>query len=176
MQERDSGHPLFRGNGETYRQRRVGLIRKRLLLTALLFLSFIFVDRPSVARQRVRPAKVRVRFLATSTFVRGVGGTNEDIYLAELLGADGEPTLIRLIDEYSNLINPLDRASVTSQSGTILPVIRDPNCDLAYGQMILRTAPGDPLAILPERLGYEPQLDNTPKPDAPLPCYRTARR
>ena len=45
----------------------------------------------------------QVRFLATSTLVRGTWGWNEDTYLAELrFTAGGEPLLVRLVDAYPN--------------------------------------------------------------------------
>lgn len=120
--------------------------------------------------------KAQVRFLATSTLVRFIGAWNEDTYLAELQFAPGEsPLLVRLIDAYPNEAPPLSRTILTSVSGATFKVRRDTECDSPYGQMILRTAPGDPLAVLPERLGYQPQLQKAPKADAILPCYRTVR-
>jgi hypothetical protein len=52
----------------------------------------------------------------------------------------------------------------------------DAQCDLPYRKVLPRTAPGDPMAILPESLGYQPKLEKTPQPDEVLPCYRTAKR
>jgi hypothetical protein len=120
--------------------------------------------------------KARVRFLATSTLIRGNWGPNEDTYLAELTFArEGDPLLVRLVDSYPNEAPPLLRAALTSVTGTTFKVRRDMDCDRPYGEMILRTAPGDPMAILLERLAYEPQLRRTPEPDEVLPCYRTVR-
>ena len=120
---------------------------------------------------------VRVRFLATSTFFRTTRGPNEDIYLAELkFQKSGEEVLVRLIDAYPNQFAPLARAVLLSDSGTMLTVKRDMECDRQFGQILLRTAPGDPMAILPERLGYRPPLQRTPAPGAVLPCYRVLRR
>jgi hypothetical protein len=121
--------------------------------------------------------KVQVRFVATSTLVRGTWGQNEDTYLAELsLSHDTESVLVRLIDAYPNEAPPLSREVLTSQSGTALRVNRDSECDRPFAQTLLRTAPGDPMAILPGRLGYRPPMDLTPEPDEHLPCYRTVRR
>ena len=129
------------------------------------------------ARQRPRVEKARLRFLATSTILRGTWGNNEDTYLAELLSSDGkDPVLTRLVDAYPNEAPPLSQAILTSDQGTIVTVRRDAACDLPYDELLLRTAPGDPSAILPERLGYTPQLDHAPEPGAILPCYRTVRR
>jgi hypothetical protein len=120
--------------------------------------------------------KVRVRFLATGTLVRGTWGQNEDTYLAELsLSHDTESVLVRMVDAYPNEAPPLSHAVLTSNSGTVLRVRRDSECDRPYAQMLLRTAPGDPMAILRERLNYVPQLDRTMDPKALLPCYRIAR-
>lgn len=120
--------------------------------------------------------KANVRFLATGTIVRFTGAWNEDTYLAELQFAVGDEWILaRLIDSYPNEAPPLSRGVLTSSSGTGIKVRRDTECDSPYGQMILRTAPGDPLAILPERLGYQPQRQKPPEADAILPCYRTVR-
>ena len=124
-----------------------------------------------------RGQKARVRFPATSTLVRGTWGQNEDTYLAELsLSHDTESALVRLVDAYPNEAPPLSREELTSQPGTVLRVNRDSQCDRPFAQMLLRTAPGDPMAILPERLGYRPPMDRTPEPNELLPCYRTVRR
>lgn len=121
--------------------------------------------------------KAQVRFLATSTLIRGTFGPNEDTYLAELsLEKGSERILIRLIDAYPNETPPISREDLTAPSGVTLRVRRDFECDRPYEQMIMRTSPGDPLAILPERLEYQPQLSSTPQPGTRLPCYRTERR
>lgn len=120
--------------------------------------------------------KARVRFLATSTLIRGTFGQNEDTYLAQVFTARGnESHLIRLVDAYPNETPPLPLATLTSDSGTRLRIQRDPQCDRLYGEMLLRTAPGDPMAILLERLEYHPQLSWTPQPGTNVPCYRTVR-
>ena len=121
--------------------------------------------------------KARVKFLATSTLIRGTFGPNEDTYLAELsLNKDSEHVLIRLIDAYPNEAPPLSREDLTAPSGITLRVRRDFECDRPYEQMITRTAPGDPMAILPVRLEFQPQLERAPSSNARLPCYRIARR
>jgi hypothetical protein len=83
---------------------------------------------------------------------------------------------VRLIDEYLNLFPPIPAEVLRSQSGTVLRVTRDPQCDRPFGEILLRTAPGDLMAILPERLGYQPALDRTPASGTVLPCYRVLRR
>ena len=97
--------------------------------------------------------KAQIRFLATSTQVRGTWGWNEDTYLAELrLAAGGEPLLVRLTDAYPNAASPLSQTILTAPTGSALKVRRDMECDFPYGQIILRTALGDPMAILPRGL------------------------
>lgn len=124
-----------------------------------------------------RGQKARVHFLATSTLIRGTWGQNEDTYLAQLLlPKQNEAVLVRLVDAYPNEWPPLSRSVLTSDSGAPLAVRRDDQCDRPFGQILLRTAPGDPMALLPERLGYQPLLDRTPAPGTILPCYRVLRR
>jgi hypothetical protein len=122
--------------------------------------------------------KARIHFLATSTLVRGVwGGTNEDTYLAQLTFTPTDsPLVVCLVDSYPGPGSPLPDGLLLSTEGSIIKVRRDRNCDHPYSKMILRTAPGDPMAILPERLGYQPPLDIPPAPEAILPCYRVIRR
>lgn len=129
------------------------------------------------ARPHRRALKARVRFKATSTLIRGTWGPNEDTYLAESrFSRADDPVLVRLVDAYANESPPLAREILTSDSGTVLHVMRDPRCDLSFGRMLMRTAPGDPMAILPERLGYQPHLARVPDSDELLPCYRTLQR
>ena len=126
---------------------------------------------------QLRPQKMQTRFLATSICMRETWGTNEDDYLAEIVPHEGaDPLLIRVVDEYPNLELPLSNDLLTSRIGSTLRVMRDFGCDIPYSQMQLRTASGDPMAILPERLGYQPTLDRTPSAGQMLPCYRTVRR
>lgn len=120
--------------------------------------------------------KARVHFLATSTLIRGTWGMNEDTYLAQLFfPKQSAPVLARLMEAYPNEWSPLTRNVLKSDTGTILPVKRDPDCDRPFGEILLRTAPGDPLAILPERLRYQPHLEETPTPDTVVPCFLVIR-
>jgi len=120
---------------------------------------------------------VRVRFLATSTLIRGTFGQNEDTYLAQIvLPRENEAVLARLVDAYPNEAPPLSYNVLLSDSGTLLRVRREAKCDRPFGEMLMRTAPGDPMAILPERLGYKPRMEQAPNPTVVLPCYRVLRR
>lgn len=121
--------------------------------------------------------RAQVRFLATSTLIRGTWGQNEDTYLAQMiLPRQNEAVLVRLVDAYPNETPPLSRAVLISDSGTVLRVQRDEGCDRRFGEFPLRTAPGDPMAILLEPLSYRPHLDHSPQPESLLPCYRTVRQ
>jgi hypothetical protein len=121
--------------------------------------------------------KARVKFLATSTLIRGTFGPNEDTYLAEVLTTHGEEShLIRLVDAYPNEAPPLSVAALTSDNGTFIWIQREPQCDRLFGETLLRTAPGDPMAIVPIPLEFQPQLERAPSSSARLPCYRIARR
>jgi hypothetical protein len=102
---------------------------------------------------------------------------NEDIFFAKLdFSKSNEQVLVRLIDAYPNRFAPLSRSVLQSESGTMLTIRRDADCDLPFGQVLLRTAPGDPMAVLPVRLSYHPSLERLPAPGTILPCYRVLRR
>ena len=131
----------------------------------------------SLARQQVHAERVHVRFLATSTLIRGTWSQNEDTYLAELLFIKkNEAVLVRLIDAYPNEWPPIPLSVLGSQASTVLRVTRDSKCDFPFSRMLLRTAPGDPMAILHERMTYQPKLENRPRSNELLPCYRTVRK
>jgi hypothetical protein len=121
--------------------------------------------------------KALVRFLATSTVIHSAaGGSNEDTYLAELtLAPQGAPLLTRLIDSYPSAASALSKEVLTSANGSELRVVRDMSCDRPYSKIILRTAPGNPMAIMREPLGYQPAMLTIPAPDTVLPCYRLVR-
>jgi len=143
-----------------------------LRITTIGIALFTFVA-PVAVGSRIHSQKAHVRFLATGTIIRGNFGTNQDTYLAEL--TDGDNLLIRLVDEYPNEYAPLSAEVLTLVSGTSMRVIRDTKCDRPYEQMLLRAAPGDPLAILLARLVYQPKLEVIPAPESTLPCYRVIR-
>ena len=133
------------------------------LLRMTTILVVVLLSRSAGAWRHQRGQKALVRFWATSTLVRGTWGLNQDIYLAELrFPKQHESVLMRLIDAYPNEWPPLSREVLVSQSGTELRIKRDSRCDLSFSRMQLRTAPGDPMAILPVRLGYSPHLQIIP--------------
>lgn len=146
-----------------------------LLVPVLLMLAPV---SPAFARQG-KPTKMLVRFLATSTSVRISEGDSEDVYLVEVRSAkriDGAMEVARLVDRYPAYLPSLPLQTLRSTSGTVLHLVRDATCDTVTGQMPIRTAPGDPEAILPERLGYHVDLPAGYGPGADLPCYRLVRR
>lgn len=150
---------------------------KRVAQILAVFIIVSFNAATAVAWPYKHGQKARVQFLATSTLIRGTCGRNEDTYLAQLLmPKQNEVILVRLVDAYPNEWPPLAREVLMSDADALLLVRRDTDCDRPYGEMILRTAPGDPLAILPERLGYQPPLGGMPTRETILPCYRVLRR
>jgi hypothetical protein len=150
---------------------------ERGMQAAVAIVMAVFSGIAAAKSHPPRPFTAHAHFLATSTCIRGTWGTNLDVYLAEIVLQKGNaPVLVRLVDEYRNLDPPLAKETLTSEMGTTLRVRRDQICDMPYAQMQLRTAPGDPMAILHERLGYQPSLQQTPQPHELLPCYRNVRK
>jgi hypothetical protein len=142
-------------------------VNRQATIRCLAATSLFILALSASALKRSRDLKVRVRFLAY----------NQDTYLAELIPSGGnEEALVRLVDEYFNAAPPISHEALTSSTGTIFKVRRDAQCDLPYMDILLRTRPGDPMAILPERLGYEPTVNNGPNPGAIIPCYRAVRQ
>lgn len=130
----------------------------------------------ALANGRPRSLKANIRFLATSTAVNTGVGNSQDVYLVTIrLRRSNETVLARLIDEFPPYRTMLSSEVLTSADGVSLRIRRDATCDRAFAQMPLRTAPGDPMAILPERLGFQPSASELIEPEAVLPCYRTVR-
>lgn len=143
-------------------------------LGSLILLALI---TPSMASAKSRKyILARVRFLATSTVAHSSFGENHDVYLIEIdLPNESGTELARLEDIYPPYKSALRDAILRSSGSVRLKIKRDHSCDIAFGSMPLRTAPGNPSAILPERLGFHPYLAKAPNPKDVLPCYRTAR-
>lgn len=154
----------------------VKVSRRLPLLAAPALIVWLMLPMHGFSSQRKRPIKANVRFLATSTLLRSTIGLNEDSYLAEIsLDGQSGPSLALLMDLYPAFAPPLTKKVLTAQNGTMIRVRRDPVCDIRYGGLLLRAAPGDLIAILPIKLVYKPDLKLTPSPDLEVPCYRTAR-
>lgn len=152
------------------------MIRDGIIRVAAVITVVCISTSAGGARSGNRGQNAFVRFLATSTLLRATRGPNEDTYLAELsLSPGGESALVRLVDDYPSEFPPLSREVLVSRSGTLLRVKREVGCDLPYAQLVLRSAPGDPIAMLPGKLDYKPHLGQTPGPKAILPCFRTIR-
>lgn len=145
-----------------------------ICLTATMILSGLYA---TASTRRGKPERRTVVFLATGSLVRGTVGYNEDTYLAEFVPASGnDRMIIRLVDDYPNYAPPLSAEVLTSGTGTALKVKRDKECDVPYFAMPLRTAPGDPMAIIPEKLSFRPKLDPPIDLTTVLECYRVVRR
>ncbi|HTW80610.1 MAG TPA: hypothetical protein VME23_13775 [Terracidiphilus sp.] len=149
--------------------------------TFALMLTVVIASPLSV--RAIRPSKnpmlkAQVRFLATSTSIHAGIGRRQDVYLVEieLPGFRGQSALARLIDDYPPYRVAIPREQLTSELPVNARVRRDRTCDLSFALIPLRTPPGDPMAILPEPLGFEPTLPRPVAPDELLPCYRTVRR
>lgn len=144
-------------------------------LTTLVLIFFTFANYAKSWPHK-HGQKVRIHFMAESTFLRGTWGQNEDTYLAELqFPRSGESFLVRLVDRYPNEFPSISHEALTSENGVVMPVLRDRECDAVFGEFLSRAAPGDLMAILPVRLSYRPLLTRTPLSDENLPCYRVSR-
>lgn len=145
-----------------------------LLVVALVGPHSAHASPPSKART----INAGVKFLATSSSVRSSWAGNVDIYLAELRlgGRPAENTLAWLIDEYPSGRSGISTDILTATDITMFRLHRDRGCDAAFGSMPLRTAPGDPMAILPEPLSFYPVLPEPTPPQSIVPCYRIVRR
>ena len=148
--------------------------RQQYSFAACAFLA-VTVTVPSFAAKRPQSLKLNARFLATSTSVHSSVGENQDVYLIETspTSPGSDRTLARLIDEY-----PAFRGATalpTASATAMLTVWQDHSCELPFGQMPLRTPPGDPSAVLNEPLHYRAALPLFVNPGAPLPCYRVVR-
>jgi hypothetical protein len=149
----------------------------RQAIVAVILVTFAFSATGRVgASHRIKSVKARVKFLATSWLLRGTWGLNEDKYLVELSPSPKEPPFLAyLIDSYPSTFPPQSSEVLTSEVGTTLRLRRDATCDIAFGQIALRTAPGDLMATQFIRLTYQPKLETTPHADETMPCYRTVR-
>lgn len=117
-----------------------------------------------------------MRFLANGLCIHGTWGQNRDTYLAEMiLKKNDTPQLVRIMNEYSPWGPSISHVVLTSNQGATLYVERDEQCDLSYGQMHLRSAPGDPIAALPGVMTYHLQLAKEPTSETILPCYRVSQ-
>lgn len=153
------------------------MLTTRSILRITMVPSLLLSTAVGSAKPHIHVIKTRVRFLATSTSVRSGIGESQDVYLVELpsgIGSEGS-MLARLVDYYSSPQAGFSPGHLSGE-GPILRIRRDGSCDTPLADMPLRTAPGDPMAILPERFQYEPPLPQGTNINAVLPCYRTVRR
>ena len=90
--------------------------------------------------------------VATSTLIRNTWEPNEDTYLAQLFfPAQYEAALLRLADAYPNEGPSVALDILQSDAHVVPSVKRNVGCDRPCGEIWLRIAPSDPMAILPER-------------------------
>ena len=145
----------------------------------VLSLAICLIGTPlALAGRHDKPIKAKVRFLADSTIVRSSYGENQDVYLVTLTAGLGDSSAVvaRLIDRYPPSGAPISPEVLALEQTTIFRVHRDHQCDIAYRDLVLRTRPGDPFAILPERLGFKPEMSTPIGPGHVLPCYRVVRK
>jgi hypothetical protein len=129
------------------------------------------------AQKLPRTVKLPVHFLATSTSIRDSEGHNEDVYLVaiSLPGDAGEIAVARLIDEFPPYRQAISKQLLDTDGTISMRLRRDRECDRPFGLVPLRTAPGDPSAVLAERLGFNPKLPHQVESADTIPCYRTVR-
>jgi len=151
-----------------------GRIYRAMLIGALAFAS----PKMRAASPRPHPVVAKVRFLATSTSTRSTYAGSEDVYLAEVAfpGRTDDELPVRLIDDYPEYRGPIGPDVLQATHFTRFRLLRDATCDIALADMPLRTAPGDPMAILPVELHYQPELPHPVQSQQILPCYRIVRR
>jgi hypothetical protein len=158
-------------------ERGVALVARIQVRITFLLTAVFAQPSPIIAHSVIPAEKAQVRFPATGAPIRNARHWKDDTYLAELnFPHSNESILIRLIDACPSEAPPISREVFESDAGAVLPVRRDAECDRPFGQILLRTAPGDPMAILPVKLEYQPLLSETIGPNSVLRCYRTVRR
>jgi hypothetical protein len=151
------------------------LFRRALLISSLLICMLGSAGKIECSR-RIKSVRPTVRFLATSWFVRGTWGRNEDRYLVEITPPRSESSsLAYLIDSYPNEAPPQTVEALNSQVDSKPNVRLDFGCDIPVRALVLRTAPGDLMAVLPEQHSFQPKLDPPLRWDEIVPCYRTMR-
>lgn len=172
-----TGTSVLLGQDLVCRPGRCLVVFRTISLTASLFIFLLFPARGDKIPKQPRAMKTRVMFLATSWVIRGTWGRNEDQYFAEISATPRDtPSYAYVVDNYQCDTPSLSFDVLTSHSGTTLRLIRDSRCDIPFGQLALRTAPGDLRAILPGRFGYRPAITPLPNPDTMIPCYHIARK
>jgi len=148
--------------------------RRQLLVIALLPFSSLAATAGTPSPHSIRALAV---FVATSTSVHNSYSGSEDVFLAEAqIGKNTvPPVLVKLVDHYPPSRAPMSQLILTSAAGTWLHLKRDPRCDVSFSAMPLRAAPGDPIAIIPEPLVFQPRLPLPAPENLILPCYRVVR-
>ena len=147
----------------------------RTVVVSVLLLMIAFAA-PTSSAAKIQVEKVVVRFLARSTAVHNSWAGNQDVYLIEL-HTERSPQIVlsKLVDEYPAYAAPISTTALRSVAGAKLRVLRSSDCDVLYSLMPIRAAADDRIAILPEKLKFQPSLTEIPAEGAVLPCYRLVR-
>lgn len=151
--------------------------RKQIAFAALL--PLLCAASSQGKTEKIRPEKVNVTLVARSTASHISWGKSQDVYLAQMTDVatvGAVPSWIKLVDEYPGMVGPLVRGVSNEPKELSLRVVRDTQCDVPLGQIPLRTAPGDSMAIMEMRLGYTPTRSDMPTATDLIPCYRTYKR
>jgi len=137
--------------------------------TAISVGVFVLTFGVSAAPSTLR---ARVRFLAVATSVHSGEFGSEDTFLAEIQAPGKPPYLARLVDEYSSSQAPIPVQKLTSTEAVPLRLLRDPDCDREWANIVIRTAPVDPMAVLLLRLVSAPEITRSVSAAELIPCYR----
>lgn len=128
-------------------------------ITAILLANAIYLSASGAWSQPHEKASW-IRLLAASTLVRNTWSQNENTSLALLLSPkESKSKFVRLVEACPNEAPPFFHAVMTFNSRTALRVRCIANCDRPFGEILLRTAPGHPMVILPEQLSFQSRLD-----------------
>jgi hypothetical protein len=146
--------------------------RRHLIWTTL---ALVILCRSAIGGTlHPRSLTAHVKFLATSTCIRGTWDNNEDICSAEFVpNAKAAPVHLQLVDEYPFFTAALSQEELNSTAGSTLRIRRDTQCNLPYAKPQLRNAPGDQREILSPGLNYSQQFVESPTPDEIPPFDRT---
>jgi hypothetical protein len=95
----------------------------------------------SVYELAAKPQKAEVSILAISSSVHSGASGNQEIYLADIRLKGNTHQMAKLVDTYSSISMPIQRAVLADRHLLHMTLIRDQECD-ATGQSFF-LAPGD---------------------------------
>ena len=150
------------------------------LFSLLFFCNFLLASAHAFPfhHKHAPMLKAHVRFLATGELIRVAQGLSHDEYLVSVSthSSAEQQQVARLVDDYINFAPPIPQNVQTSAKLVTFELVRDSTCDLPYHAMMLRSAPGDLIALYPAPTHYTPVLDEAIAPATVIPCYRTVRK